>query len=52
MIVNPGSTHFDDVLPEDTPAHPVLIDMNDYPNAATTVASLNNNPVAVLDDDA
>jgi hypothetical protein len=47
MIINPGSTHFD----AGEATSPVLIDYSDYPNGATAVDSLSNNPAAVTDDD-
>ena len=47
MIVNPGSTHFD----AGEATSPVLIDYADYPNGATVVSDLDNDPAAVTDDD-
>jgi hypothetical protein len=48
MIINPGSTHFD----AGEATNPVLVNYADYPNAATEVSGLSNNPIAVTDDDA
>lgn len=43
IILNPGSLHYNPALS----THLAALDMSDYKNAATTVASLNNNPSAV-----
>lgn len=44
MIINPGSAHFD--IADGS----ALVTYADYPNAATTVASLTNNPSVVTSD--
>lgn len=46
MIINPGSTHFDDQEAEHSP----LVTYDDYPNAATLVDALDNDPAAVIED--